>query len=91
MAEIARASWAQKLADFNALACSDQMPITPERTIQSLSNCLDDDAIVVADPGTPCPYVSGHYRWRKAGRNFITNRAHGALGYALAASMGAHI
>ncbi len=90
-AEIVRASWAQKLADFNLLAGSDQMPITPERTIQSLSNCLDEDAIVVADPGTPCPYVSGHYRWRKAGRNFITNRAHGALGYALAASMGAHI
>ena len=52
---------------------------------------LDDDAIVVADPGTPCPYFSAHYRWRQAGRNFITNRAHGALGFALAASMGAHM
>ena len=57
----------------------------------TLSRLLDDDAIVVADPGTPCPYFSAHYRWRRAGRHFITNRAHGALGYALAAAMGAHI
>jgi len=48
-------------------------------------------ATIVADPGTPCPYVSAHYRFPKAGRHFITNRAHGALGFALAASMGAHI
>ena len=59
--------------------------------IAALQKVLDDDAIIVADPGTPCPYFSAHYRWPKAGRHFITNRAHGALGYALAASMGAHV
>lgn len=90
-ADIVRAAWSQKLETFLLLAGADQRPITPERVIHSLSNCLDDDAVVVADPGTPCPYVSAHYRWRKAGRNFITNRAHGALGFALAASMGSHI
>ena len=89
--QIAQAAWSQKLEAFLALAHSDQRPITPERVIHTLSNCLDDDAVVVADPGTPCPYVSAHYRWRKPGRHFITNRAHGALGYALAASMGAHV
>ena len=57
----------------------------------SLMDILDDDAIVVADPGTPCPYFSAHYRWRTPGRHFITNRAHGALGYSLSAAMGAHI
>ena len=57
----------------------------------ALMDVLDDDAIVVADPGTPCPYFSAHYRWRKPGRNFISNRAHGALGYSLAAAMGAHV
>lgn len=88
----ARAStaWAAKLAAFEALAESDETPIRPERVIASLARNLDDDAIIVADPGTPCPYFSAHYRWRRSGRNFITNRAHGALGYALAASMGAH-
>lgn len=52
---------------------------------------LPDDAIVVADPGTPCPYFSAYYETRQTGRTFITNRAHGALGYAMSASVGAQI
>ena len=87
----AAAAWKAKLADFAPLAASAETPIRPERVIKALSDLLDDDAIVVADPGTPCPYFSAHYRWRRAGRHFITNRAHGALGYALAAAMGAHV
>ncbi len=87
----AAAAWGSKLAEFNALAASTGTPIKPEAVIAALMAQLDDDAVVVADPGTPCPYFSAHYRWRRAGRNFITNRAHGALGYALAASMGAHV
>ncbi|MDH5529665.1 MAG: thiamine pyrophosphate-dependent enzyme, partial [Paracoccaceae bacterium] len=83
------AAWAAKEALFAPLAASRERPIRPEVVIAALARELDDDAIIVADPGTPCPYVSAHYRWRKTGRNFITNRAHGALGYALAAAMGA--
>ncbi|MDH5452506.1 MAG: thiamine pyrophosphate-binding protein, partial [Paracoccaceae bacterium] len=82
------AAWAAKEALFAPLAASRERPIRPEVVIAALARELDDDAIIVADPGTPCPYVSAHYRWRKTGRNFITNRAHGALGYALAAAMG---
>ncbi|MEM5491650.1 thiamine pyrophosphate-binding protein [Hoeflea sp. AS16] len=86
----AQAAWDAKLADFAPLAASTETPIRPERVVATLARLLDDDAVIVADPGTPCPYFSAHYRWPRAGRNFITNRAHGALGYALAASMGAH-
>ena len=86
----AASAWQAKLAAFAELAESRESPIRPEHVIASLMRHLDDDAIICADPGTPCPYFSAHYRWRKPGRNFITNRAHGALGYALAASMGAH-
>lgn len=86
----AAAAWQAKHAAFTPLATSDERPIRPERVIAALHDLLDNDAIVVADPGTPCPYFSAHYRWPEAGRHFITNRAHGALGYALAASMGAH-
>ncbi|MEM9585090.1 MAG: thiamine pyrophosphate-binding protein [Pseudomonadota bacterium] len=89
-AKVAHA-WRDKLEAFNTLATSTETPIRPEAVVAALMAQLDDDAIIVADPGTPCPYFSAHYRWRKAGRNFITNRAHGALGYALAASMGAHV
>ena len=87
----AKRAWDAKLADFHPLANSDERPIRPEAVIAALSEVLDDDATIVADPGTPCPYFSAHYRWRKPGRHFITNRAHGALGYALAAAMGAQV
>lgn len=84
-------AWAKKTADFAPLAASTATPIRPEAVIGALAQTLDADAVICADPGTPCPYVSAHYRWPKAGRQFITNRAHGALGYALAAAMGAHV
>ncbi len=87
----AAAAWEGKLAEFDPLAASQERPIRPEAVVAALSVVLDDDATIVADPGTPCPYFSAHYRWRKPGRRFITNRAHGALGYALAASIGAQV
>ncbi|MCB1490476.1 MAG: thiamine pyrophosphate-binding protein [Rhodobiaceae bacterium] len=87
----AAAAWEAKRAAFLPLATSAETPIRPERVIATLERLLDDDAIVCADPGTPCPYFSAHYRWRRPGRHFITNRAHGALGYALGASLGAHM
>ncbi len=87
----ARAAWDAKLATFHPLATSSERPIRPEAVMAALMDILDDDAIICADPGTPCPYFSAHYRWRKPGRQFITNRAHGALGYSLAAAMGAQV
>ncbi len=87
----AKQAWDTKGAAFRPLAESGQTPIRPEAVVQRLMDLLDDEATIVADPGTPCPYFSAHYRWPKPGRHFITNRAHGALGYALAAAMGAHV
>ena len=43
------------------------------------------------DPGTPCPYFAAYYNFSKAGRYFLSNRAHGALGYSLSASIGVQI
>ena len=80
----------EKFEKFDALAASSDIPIKPERVVAELSKSLDRDAIVVADPGTPCPYLSAYYVLRGTGRRYFSNRAHGALGYALAASVGAH-
>ncbi|HEY8252552.1 MAG TPA: thiamine pyrophosphate-binding protein [Burkholderiales bacterium] len=80
-----------KFEKFEALARSDDTPIKPERVVFELRKALDADAIVVADPGTPCPYFSAYYVVKGSGRRYFSNRAHGALGYALAASIGAHI
>jgi len=82
---------ARKRAAFDRLAASIDMPIRPERVLAALQSALPDDAIIVADPGTPCPYFSGHFQFNSTGRRFITNRAHGALGFALPASVGAQI
>jgi acetolactate synthase-1/2/3 large subunit len=81
----------EKFEAFEALARSDDVPIKPERIVSTLSKILAKDAIVVADPGTPCPYFSAYYVVKGSGRRFFSNRAHGALGYALAAALGAHI
>jgi acetolactate synthase-1/2/3 large subunit len=80
----------EKFAKFRTLAESTETPIKPERVVAELSGALDGDAIVVADPGTPCPYLSAYYVVRGTGRRYFSNRAHGALGYALAAAIGAH-
>src|SRR5262245_16720694 len=80
---------AEKEAEFRPLAASDERPIRPERLVAELAAALPDDAVVVADPGTPCPYLSAFYPKRRAGRWFISNRAHGALGFAMAGAVGA--
>ncbi len=82
---------AAKRAAFEELAGSDQVPIRPERIVATLQALLPQDAVIVADAGTPCPYFAAYYQLQEAGRHFISNRAHGALGYALPAVVGAQI
>lgn len=80
----------EKFAQFRALAEEDATPIRPERLVLELERALaSHSAIVTADPGTPCPYLSAYLVQREAARTFVTNRAHGALGYALGAACGA--
>ncbi len=84
------AAKAAKQARWQALAVSDERPIKPERVVAALQAVLANDAVIVADPGTPCPYFSAYYTSDRPGRHFISNRAHGALGWSLPAAMGAH-
>lgn len=80
----------EKYAAFRELAKSNEAPIRPERIVNELQKVLPEDAVIVADPGTPCPYFSAYYEIRDTGRTFISNRAHGALGFALPAVVGAY-
>nr|WP_216859531.1 thiamine pyrophosphate-binding protein [Sulfitobacter aestuariivivens] len=79
----------RKFEAFHKLAESDAAPILPERVIATLQRVLPEDATILSDPGTSCPYFSAFYELPKPGRYFITNRAHGALGYAMSAALGA--
>ena len=88
--EAVAAAKREKFSAFRPLAESNERPIRPERVVAELNRVLPGDAVVVADPGTPCPYFSAYYRNEFTGRHFISNRAHGALGYSMAAAVGAH-
>ncbi|WP_419909105.1 thiamine pyrophosphate-binding protein [Hoeflea sp.] len=79
----------RKFAIFDRLAQGGERPIRPERVIDAMMKVLPEDATVLSDPGTSCPYYSAYYQQPKEGRYFITNRAHGALGYSLSAALGA--
>ncbi len=81
----------EKFEVFDALARAEAAPIRPERIVATLNELLPRDSIVVADPGTPCPYFSAYYQLADAGRHYWSNRAHGALGYSMTAAMGAAI
>ena len=69
----------EKFEVYLALAQSDARPIRPERIVLDLEAVLPEDAVIIADPGTPCPYLSAYWRQREAGRRFISNRAHGEI------------
>jgi acetolactate synthase-1/2/3 large subunit len=88
-AELVAKAKLEKFARFRALAESTEAPIRPERVVADLQSVLPPDAVIVADPGTPCPYFSAFYVNQRAGRHFISNRAHGALGYSLSGAVGA--
>jgi acetolactate synthase-1/2/3 large subunit len=79
-----------KSGKFRAVAASSEKPIRPERVVATLAELLDADAQLVLDPGTPCPYFSAFFPVRRTGRRIFSNRAHGALGYSMAAAIGAH-
>jgi acetolactate synthase I/II/III large subunit len=89
-AEIAagRSSWWQSVSERMA---SNQMPVKPHRVMAALRRVLPHDAIVVADAGTPTPYVSAYYELHRPGRHVIIPRAYGGLGYAIPAAIGAKI
>lgn len=87
--EAVAAAKAAKFARFRALAESEETPIRPERVVAEMQALLPADAVVVADPGTPCPYLSAYYELSDPRGRLISNRAHGALGYSLPGVLGA--
>jgi acetolactate synthase-1/2/3 large subunit len=64
-------------------------PIKPAQIVRAMRDALDDDTIIVADPGTPTPFLSAQYELRRPGRTTVIPRAHGGLGYAIPGVVGA--
>lgn len=69
---------------------SAAVPLKPQRIVQSLNQRTGDHAVVIADAGTPTPYISRFLKLRGHDSTFIIPRAYGGLGYAIPALVGAH-
>ena len=69
---------------------STTSPIKPQQVIASMNKYLDPGAIVIADAGTPTPYITRYLRLGDHQSTFIIPRAFGGLGYAIPAIVGAH-
>ena len=94
----ARGSWLDEIAGMkqayfdnaSARAASSARPIKPQRVIAALRELLDPETVIVADPGTPTPFISAEYPLSVPGRWTVIPRAHGGLGYAIPAVVGAY-
>lgn len=86
LAETVAAFW----DDYESKAASLATPIKPQRVIKTLSRLLPADSIIVADAGTPTPFVAA-YHSSKAGRQVVIPRGYGGLGYAIPGVIGAKL
>lgn len=77
-------------ADYGAKAAATTAPIKPQRVIRALPELLPADSIVVADAGTPTPFLAA-YLCSQAGRQVIIPRGYGGLGYAIPGVVGAKL
>lgn len=64
-------------------------PIKPAQVVRAMREVLPDDVVIVADPGTPTPFLAAQFELRRPGRTTVIPRAHGGLGYAIPGVVGA--
>ena len=76
--------WRQAVAP---LACSDQVPIRPERLCGELTECLPPDAILVSDTGHSGIWTGTMVDLKHPGQSYL--RCSGSLGWGLPAAIGA--
>ncbi len=74
-----------KLAEFDE-NCELRMP---NKYIEAISECIDDNASICADVGQHQVWVSQSFRV-KDGQDLLFSGGHGAMGFALPAAIGAH-
>lgn len=68
---------------------SDVVPLKPQRIVHALNQRLPSPAIVIADAGTPTPYITRFLKLQGGESRFLIPRSFGGLGYAIPASVGA--
>jgi acetolactate synthase-1/2/3 large subunit len=92
--------WVRRLAGYRArfwehaerVMALDQVPLRPERVMGELGRVLrrcGKPVHLLADPGTPTPYLARYLRLGPCRADYVIPRAFGALGSALPAVVGA--
>jgi len=76
-------------AEAERQAAIRSRPIKPAQLVHALRRHLDDEVVIVADPGTPTPFLCAQFELRRPGRTTVIPRAHGGLGYAIPGVVGA--
>jgi acetolactate synthase-1/2/3 large subunit len=67
----------------------DVTRIDPGDVVRAIQEITGGEAVIVADPGTPTPYVAAYWETTAAGRSVIVPRGHGPMGYAIPGAVGA--
>ncbi len=65
--------------------------VHPGAVFGAFSRKLPEESILIADAGTPTPYLMAYYPAGGGQKTTYAARSHGSLGYALPASMGARM
>lgn len=63
----------------------------PKDVVSMLARTVGEGATVVADPGTPTPYLACYWEGSAPGRKVIIPRGHGCMGFAIPGAIGAAI
>ena len=61
----------------------------PADVIRAIQELAGNDVVVVADPGTPTPYMAAYWETAVAARRVLCPRGHGPMGYAIPGAIGA--
>lgn len=86
--DTARAAWR---AEAGPRYASGEIPIAMPRVVAELQRALPPESIVVADGGFAAHWSGLLYDVTAAGRHYIANRGHAAIGYGLPGAIGAKL
>ncbi|OGP57677.1 MAG: acetolactate synthase [Deltaproteobacteria bacterium RBG_13_49_15] len=76
--------------ESEVLLSSEAVPIRGARVVSSINRRLDSETVVIADAGTPTPYVTRFLILREMGSEIHIPRSYGGLGYTIPALVGAY-
>ena len=77
--------------DVAGIAAADERPIHLARVLTELQAVATDDMVLVAEGGFATHWSALWFDTRRAGRTYIANRGHAAIGYGIAGALGAKL